>query len=81
MGWWRRSWAGPWPGHGPFAYLPPWERPGWTYWAAVPVYDRESELRSLQAYRLYLEDLRSWLDEELRAVDKRISELKSGQQA
>jgi hypothetical protein len=45
------------------------------------VYDRESELRSLQAYRLYLEDLRSWLDEELRAVDKRISELKSGQQA
>jgi len=23
--------AGPWPGHGPFSHLPPWERPGWVY--------------------------------------------------
>ena len=21
--------TGPWPGHGPFSHLPPWERPGW----------------------------------------------------
>jgi len=21
--------AGPWPGRGPFSYLPPWQRPGW----------------------------------------------------
>ncbi len=37
MGWgWRgrgRSggWVGPWPGRGPFSYLPPWQRPGWLY--------------------------------------------------
>jgi len=39
MPWWGRGrggwgkgrggWAGPWPGRGPFADLPPWERPGW----------------------------------------------------
>jgi len=36
MGWrwgWRRGWGGwsPWPGNGPFSYLPPWERPGWRF--------------------------------------------------
>lgn len=33
MGWRRRggSWVGPWPGRGPFSYLPPWQRPGWLY--------------------------------------------------
>jgi hypothetical protein len=26
---------GPWPGAGPFSYLPPWQRPGWLFgrWA------------------------------------------------
>lgn len=28
MGWGGR---GRWPGHGPFSYLPPWQRPGWVY--------------------------------------------------
>jgi len=23
--------AGPWPGRGPFSYLPPWQRPGWLF--------------------------------------------------
>lgn len=27
----RRGWSGPWPGRGPFSYLPPWQRPGWLY--------------------------------------------------
>lgn len=27
----RGGWYGPWPGRGPFSYLPPWERPGWLY--------------------------------------------------
>ncbi|MEM2988792.1 MAG: hypothetical protein QXU06_02620 [Candidatus Bathyarchaeia archaeon] len=27
----RAGWAGPWPGAGPFSYLPPWQRPGWVY--------------------------------------------------
>jgi hypothetical protein len=31
MGWRERWWAGPWPGRGPFSYLPPWQRPGWLY--------------------------------------------------
>ena len=26
-----RGWSGPWPGRGPFNYLPPWQRPGWLY--------------------------------------------------
>ncbi len=28
---WRRGWMGPWPGRGPFSYLPPWQRPGWVF--------------------------------------------------
>lgn len=35
MGWRGRGrgggWVGPWPGRGPFSYLPPWQRPGWLY--------------------------------------------------
>jgi hypothetical protein len=82
MGWWR-WWRGPWPGHGPFSCLPPWERPGWAlggwapYWPGYAYYDPESERRALEAYRLYLEDLRSWVEEEIKRVDKRLSELKS----
>ena len=82
MAWWR-WWRGPWPGHGPFSYLPPWERPGWVlgWWApyrpGYAYYDPESERRALEAYRLYLEDLRSWVEDEIKRVDKRLSELKS----
>jgi hypothetical protein len=43
-------------------------------------YDRDSELRALEAYRLYLEDLRSWAEGQLKDVERRIAELK-GQQA
>jgi len=25
------AWVGPWPGRGPFSYLPPWQRPGWLF--------------------------------------------------
>jgi len=35
MAWgWRGrgwGWTGPWPGRGPFSYLPPWLRPGWLF--------------------------------------------------
>ena len=27
----RGGQAGPWPGRGPFSYLPPWQRPGWRF--------------------------------------------------
>ena len=30
-GWGRGGWLGPWPGRGPFSYLPPWQRPGWVF--------------------------------------------------
>jgi len=30
-GWRGRGWVGPWPGRGPFSYLPPWQRPGWLF--------------------------------------------------
>lgn len=39
--WWGRGrrgsviQAGPWPGAGPFSYLPPWQRPGWLYGRGV----------------------------------------------
>ncbi|TDA42291.1 MAG: hypothetical protein DSO07_00110 [Thermoproteota archaeon] len=29
--WGWRGWWGPWPGRGPFSYLPPWQRPGWVF--------------------------------------------------
>ncbi|NHW44917.1 MAG: hypothetical protein HA491_04190 [Candidatus Verstraetearchaeota archaeon] len=25
------GWVGPWPGRGPFSYLPPWLRPCWIF--------------------------------------------------
>ena len=33
MGWRGRGGgrSGPWPGRGPFSYMPPWQRPGWLY--------------------------------------------------
>jgi len=31
MGRGRGAWTGPWPGRGPFSYLPPWQRPGWLF--------------------------------------------------
>ncbi len=89
MGWWRWS-GGPWPGHGPFSYLPPWERPGWALWwgarpwvpyypsyAAAPYYDAESERRYLESYKLYLEDLKARLEDEIKRVDERLSKLRS----
>jgi len=30
-GWRGTGWIGPWPGRGPFSYLPPWQRPGWLF--------------------------------------------------
>jgi len=30
-GWRDIGWIGPWPGRGPFSYLPPWQRPGWLF--------------------------------------------------
>ena len=40
-----RGGSGPWPGRGPFSYLPPWQRPGWLFgrgacWWLYPPYQQ-----------------------------------------
>ncbi len=80
VSWWWKYWVKPYPGHGPWSHLPPWERPGWWfgrgwcwwYWARPypPWVSKEEELK-------YLEELRKYLSEEiLREIDKRIEELR-----
>jgi hypothetical protein len=76
----RGGWFGPWPGRGPFSDLPPWERPGWVYgrgacWRFLgtpylPSYPTEKEEKS------YLEVSKKDLEEELKAIETRINELK-----
>lgn len=55
MGWRGRGrgggMSGPWPGRGPFSYLPPWQRPGWVYgrgacWWLAPPYTGATGLDS-----------------------------------
>ena len=73
MGYGWHKW-GHYPGRGPWTHLPPALRPGW--WGMwhfggpyVPAWDKETELR-------YLEDLRRYLTEVLKEVERRIEELK-----
>ena len=76
----RGGWFGQWPGRGPFSDLPPWERPGWIYgrgacwrfWGAPywQSYPTEKEEKS------YLETSKRDLEEELKAIETRINELK-----
>jgi hypothetical protein len=81
-GWRNRS--GLWPGRGQFSYLPPWERPGWSFgrggcwrhWhlAAPFPYNAtaptsKEELEALEAYK-------SELGEELKSTEARIKELR-----
>lgn len=85
MGWHGiHSWN-PYPGRGPWAHLPPWERPGWWYgkwrcwyWLApywrrpvpYPPINKEDEIR-------YLEDLKRYItDVVLKDIDKRLEELR-----
>ena len=30
-GWYDWGWPSPWPGRGPWSFLPPWLRPGWLF--------------------------------------------------
>jgi hypothetical protein len=73
MGYGWHKW-GHYSGRGPWAHLPPALRPGWWgmwHFGApyVPAWDKETELR-------YLEDLRRYLTEVLKEVERRIEELK-----
>jgi hypothetical protein len=88
-GWWGR---GPYPGRGPWSWLPPWERPGWHFgrgwcwwWLYArappppppqPYYPPWLTASDLEAYRKWLEDVRARLDQELQELEKRVKELK-----
>jgi len=75
-----RSRFGPWPGRGPFSYLPPWERPGWLYgpgacwwlYAPRPYPTEPTPAEDLEVLGAYTKDLK----QELESVEARIKELK-----
>ncbi|RLG22237.1 hypothetical protein DRN72_02500 [Methanosarcinales archaeon] len=70
-----------WPGRGRFSYLPPWERPGGRWWFRrfrgcwwwAPwwfPYSPEEEIKVLKEYR-------DFINEELKWIEKRITELRN----
>uniref|UniRef100_A0A7J3Y0Q3 DUF5320 domain-containing protein n=1 Tax=Thermogladius calderae TaxID=1200300 RepID=A0A7J3Y0Q3_9CREN len=75
MSWWKHHYCGPWPGHGPWSYLPPWERPGWILWWGAGIQPPVAPLTK-EAELQYLENLRSYLQNLLKQVEDRINELK-----
>ena len=77
----RGGWYGSWPGRGPFSDLPPWERPGWIYgrgacWRFLgnPYFEKYP---SDKEERSFLETSKKDLEEQLKSIEKRISELES----
>ncbi|MDI6643247.1 MAG: DUF5320 domain-containing protein [Candidatus Hodarchaeaceae archaeon] len=82
-GWRGRDWRGPWPGRGPFSYLPPWERPGWLYgrgrcwwlYASRPYPVKPTPATELVDLEAYAKDLK----QELEGVEARIRELRGTQ--
>jgi len=83
--WW---WQGRWPGRGPFSYLPPWQRPGWLFgrgacwWLFGPWTTWYPQVPPAPVTQLdektILENRLRWLEEEIRAVRKRLEELGAG---
>ncbi len=77
MGWWMCSKL--YPGHGPWSYIPPYERPGWWFrsWWRWPYHyppwlSKEDEIR-------YLEEIKKYLTETvIKEIDKRLEELRKG---
>jgi hypothetical protein len=76
---------GPWPGRGPFSYLPPWQRPGWMYgrgacWRLfgawyTPFY-RLPNTPDVNEQIQILEDYKNEVETELNDVKKEIDKLK-----
>lgn len=92
-GWYGRGrgWFGPWPGRGPFSYLPPWLRPGWLFgpgacwWllglgAGLPYPygfpPYPPTMLSPTEELSALEESKKALEEELKGIEARIEELK-----
>ena len=82
---------GAYPGNGPFAHLPPWERPGWLYgrgscWtmgyrgvvpstAPAVQYSAVEDVAALQRQRDLLVTQIESIQKSLEVIQKRISEL------
>jgi len=90
MGWQRRyGWGSPYPGHGPFSYLPPWERPRWVLWGgpylgyrygygvSVPMPSSTAEKTWLEYRKSIIENTIEALKNELSYIEKRLKELSS----
>lgn len=66
--------AGPWPGHGPFSHLPPWERPGWLMGrGACRRFFTPGEPAKEEKERMLKEEL-SELEERVEQIRKRLGE-------
>jgi hypothetical protein len=83
MGWWYYK---PWPGHGPWSNLPPWERPGWVlggwgrgycWWLWRGAYPPTAPPPPPTPW-LSKEDEIKYLEELKKYIDKRLEELKAG---
>ncbi len=83
---WFKGWRGPYPGNGPFSYLPPWERPGFYFrfapaaaplppwYGTTPSYAR-GDLAYLENYKAWLESIKKEIEAELSEIEKKIDEL------
>ena len=82
----RGGGRGMWPGNGPFAHLPPWERPGWLYgpgscWTLgyrnleATAIDSTTNLEMLQSQKEYLETQLKSLQETLAQIEERLNSL------
>jgi hypothetical protein len=88
-GYGRIGGRGRWPGNGPFRNLPPWERPGWLYgrgscWymgyrpslgSVVSPFSAGADLQALRNQKEILEEQLKNLQDNLRSVEKRLSEI------
>ncbi|MEM2897626.1 MAG: hypothetical protein QXG01_08720 [Candidatus Bathyarchaeia archaeon] len=89
-GWRGRGWFGPWPGRGPFSYLPPWQRPGWLFgpgacwwllglgtgWPYTYGFPQRFPMLPPKEELSALEESKKALEEELKGIEARIEELK-----
>lgn len=88
-GYGRSGGRGRWPGNGPFRDLPPWERPGWLYgrgscWymgyrpsfgSTPPSFSAAENVQALQSQRDIIEEQIKGLQDSLRNIEKRLSEI------
>lgn len=88
----HHNWPNPWPGRGPYAHLPPWQRPGWLYgraaccghWATYKDYPPiptllkpEDEIAILTQQKTFVEEQLKTMQENLQKIQERIDKLKT----